>query len=75
METIRNLSLTIKIPRKKHIKRWENSFYKKSYTREEKKMTLRQFSTNPKACIEWKEFALAELEDFDEKVWKEIEDN
>lgn len=70
-------AMSIKIPRKKHIKRWEKASDKRYYLRscEEniKNIKLRHFSKNPKACLEWRDTAISILEEADRNMWRDVE--
>lgn len=69
-----SFSLSIVMPRMKYIKKWEKASNRRYYSRLEKKNITLQFSTNPKACIEWRDTAISILEEADRNMWKDVED-
>ncbi len=66
------IQLSISLPRKKHVKKWEKAFDKKWLKKEEKIVRLSQFSSDRNACFQWRD-VVYELEEEEEKIWKEIE--
>lgn len=64
---------SIKIPKKKHVRKWEKTFSKKFYGRDTSPKKWHDFSFNRLACQKWGD-VIREVKEHNERKWSEVEE-